>query len=143
VRSTLERPNMSASTPDAYAIYKSWIPRYGLENMPTQATTVWRLRRLMFDRNMFKTNDLMEPLREHGIELSREQVYRLVTGSPQRLNMDVLGALCSILECNATDLIGVEIVHTPIATKRTGTDSLSIDRGSEIKPVRFDVSSTP
>lgn len=66
---------------------------------------VWHLRRLMADRGMFATTDLVPLLAERGITLSREQVYRLVTRTPERLNLRVLVALCDILDCRADDLI--------------------------------------
>ena len=56
------------------------------------------------------------------IHLSREHVYRLVTNAPQRLNTDVLVALCDILACTPNDLISV-VVHTGARAKKTGTDS--------------------
>jgi len=66
---------------------------------------VWHLRRLMADRGMFATTELVPLLADRGVELSREQVYRLVTGTPERLNLAVLAALCDILDCQAGDLI--------------------------------------
>jgi DNA-binding Xre family transcriptional regulator len=66
---------------------------------------VWHLRRVMADHGMFATTELMPQLAERGITLSREQVYRLVTRTPQRLNLSVLVALCDILHCQTTDLI--------------------------------------
>ena len=42
----------------------------------------WHLREVMATRGMFSTTDLIAPLAERGVELSREQVYRLVTHSP-------------------------------------------------------------
>ncbi|OLT48626.1 Cro/Cl family transcriptional regulator [Gordonia sp. CNJ-863] len=74
----------------------------------------WRLRHLMAERDLFHTSDLVPLLAEHGIRLSREQVYRLVTQPPQRLNMDVLVALCDILDCTPNDLILPEVVHQQV-----------------------------
>jgi DNA-binding Xre family transcriptional regulator len=68
----------------------------------------WNLRKLMAIRDMFQTTDLVPLLAEHGVHLSREQVFRLVTQPPQRLSMDTLAALCDILECTPNDLIEVE-----------------------------------
>ena len=65
----------------------------------------WHLRQVMATRNLFATTDLVGPLAERGIELSREQVYRLVVGTPERLNLHVLAALCNILDCAPGDLI--------------------------------------
>jgi len=65
----------------------------------------WHLRRLMAERDMFATTDLGPLLAERGVVLSREQVYRLVTGTPQRLSLTTLAALCDILACTPNDLI--------------------------------------
>ena len=50
----------------------------------TTKTITWRLRTLMAERGMFKTTDLLEPLKAEGVALSREQVFRLVTQTPQQ-----------------------------------------------------------
>lgn len=65
----------------------------------------WHLRTLMAERGLFQTTELVPLLAERGVELSREQVYRLVTKTPQRLNLQVLAALCDILEVTPADLI--------------------------------------
>lgn len=65
----------------------------------------WHLRRLMADRDMYATTALAAPLAERGISLSREQIYRLVTGTPERLSLAALAALCDILGCGPGDII--------------------------------------
>lgn len=82
----------------------------------------WNLRQLMATREMFKTTDLVAPLAERGVHLSREQVFRLVTQPPQRLSMDNLAALCDILECTPNDLIDVETVNAQVR-KTAGDDT--------------------
>ena len=57
----------------------------------------WHLRQLMAARDMFATTDLGPLLAERGVELSAAQVYRLVTGTPERLSLRTLVALCDIL----------------------------------------------
>jgi DNA-binding Xre family transcriptional regulator len=71
------------------------------------ATTAyrWHLRRLMAGKDMYATTQLGPLLAERGITLSREQVYRLVTGIPERLSLATLAALCDILGCQPDDLI--------------------------------------
>jgi DNA-binding Xre family transcriptional regulator len=59
----------------------------------------------MAEAGMFATTDLRPLLAERGVSLSREQVYRLVTGIPERLNLATLAALCDILSCQPGDLI--------------------------------------
>ena len=65
----------------------------------------WHLRRLMAEAGMFATTDLRPLLADRGVVLSREQVYRLVTGVPERLSLTTLAALCDILSCQPGDLI--------------------------------------
>jgi len=65
----------------------------------------WHLRRLMAEAGMFATTDLRPLLAERGVVLSREQVYRLVTGVPERLSLLTLAALCDILSCRPGDLV--------------------------------------
>lgn len=52
----------------------------------------WHLRQLMAAQGMFSTTDLLPHLAERGVELSAAQVYRLVTGTPERLNLHTLAA---------------------------------------------------
>ncbi|KUO20077.1 helix-turn-helix domain-containing protein [Streptomyces dysideae] len=74
----------------------------------------WNLRKLMADREMFQTTDLVPLLAERGVTLSREQVFRLVTQPPQRMSMDTLAALCDILGCQPNDLIEVQVVNEEV-----------------------------
>lgn len=101
----------------------------------TSPTIQWNLRTLMAANSMFQTTDLIEPLREHGVNLSREQVYRLVTKAPERLNTTVLVALCHIFGCAPNDLI--EIPDAAAARERSAVNepatSPVVQR--ELKPV--------
>ena len=65
----------------------------------------WHLRRLMAEQDMYATTQLRPLLAERGVVLSREQVYRLVTGVPERLSLATLAALCDILGCQPGDLV--------------------------------------
>ena len=65
----------------------------------------WHLRKVMADRGMFATTDLIGPLAQRGIRLSSSQVYRLVTERPERLSLKILVALLDILDCSTNELI--------------------------------------
>ncbi len=82
----------------------------------------WNLRQLMAEQGMFATSDLLEPLRERGVELSRQMVHRVVTKTPQRINLDLLAALCDILGCTPSDLIEMryEQDSKPVAVNESG-----------------------
>ena len=81
----------------------------------------WNLRKLMATRDMFATTDLVPLLAERGIHLSREQVFRLVTATPQRLSLDTLAALCDILGVGVEDLI--EITATSAEVRKTAGET--------------------
>jgi hypothetical protein len=49
--------------------------------------------------DMYATTDLRPLLADCGITSSREQVYWLVTGIPERLSLATRAALCDILGC--------------------------------------------
>ena len=70
-----------------------------------QVSYQWRLRNVMAEHGMFTTTGLVPQLADRGITLSASQVHRLVTGTPERLSLPVLAALCDILEVTPAELI--------------------------------------
>jgi len=65
----------------------------------------WHLRQIMAQHNLWKSTELRPLLRDRGINLSDTQIYRLVTGTPERISLSVLVALCDIFDCSPADLI--------------------------------------
>ncbi len=88
----------------------------------------WHLRRLMAEREMFATTDLQPLLAERGVQLSAAQIYRLVTGKPERLNLRLLAALCDILGCTPTELIELTVETSPAAKRGIAPNHSSDDR---------------
>jgi DNA-binding Xre family transcriptional regulator len=86
--------------------------------MSRKISYVWHLRRLMAERGLFATTELRPLLAERGVVLSREQVYRLVVRTPERLSLATLAALCDILGCGPGDL--VEPVAGAAPSRRAG-----------------------
>lgn len=70
----------------------------------------WRLREVMADHGLWKTTQLSPLLAQRGVSLSAAQTYRLVTGKPERLSLQVLAALCDIFNCTPDDLITIGAV---------------------------------
>jgi|SRR5580658_2286452 DNA-binding Xre family transcriptional regulator len=97
----------------------------------------WHLRRVMADRGMFATTALVSPLAERGVRLSREQVYRLVTGVPERLNLTVLATLCDILDCAVGDLI--EPAARPAAVRQAP----AVTAPEQVRPLRARITPGP
>ena len=87
----------------------------------------WRLRVLMAENGMFKAIDLAPRLAEHGIRLSDSQVWRLVTGRPERLNLRLLVVLSDILGCEPGELVRRTDVAAPVAKESASTGQIRKD----------------
>lgn len=96
----------------------------------------WNLRQVMAEQGMFATSDLLEPLHERGVELSRQMIHRVVTKPPQRINMDLLAALCDILDCTPNDLI--ELRHEQLLKSPPTVNEAGPGIGS-LRPIRAKV----
>jgi DNA-binding Xre family transcriptional regulator len=83
----------------------------------------WRLREVMATRGIFNTADMARLLAARGIERSPVQVWRLVTGTPERLSLPLLAALCDILDVTPADLIVTSA--EPAVPARRSTDALT------------------
>jgi DNA-binding Xre family transcriptional regulator len=94
----------------------------------------WNLRAVMAQRNLWKTTELMPLLRSRGIKLSESQVYRLVTGTPERIPARTFAALCDILDCTPNDLfepyVEMRAAATAEAPKRS--QDLGIGPGTPV-----------
>jgi DNA-binding Xre family transcriptional regulator len=105
-----------------------------------QVSYQWRLRELMAERGLFTTVELVPLLTERGITLSASQVHRLVTGTPERLSLAVLAALCDVFDVTPADLITTTAANvTPRAADGTTaqpTDIGRTDGGGAIRPTR-------
>lgn len=96
----------------------------------------WHLRQLMATRGLFSTTDLAPLLAERGIELSAAQVYRLVAGTPERLNLHVLVALCDALGCTPDDLVQPVLVTDAKRTRRAAGAKDTGPAAASGKPAR-------
>jgi DNA-binding Xre family transcriptional regulator len=72
-----------------------------------QVDYTWRLAELMAARGMHNSTELIPLLVERGIQLSRPQVYRIVHQRPERVSLQLISALCDILQCGVDDLLTV------------------------------------
>lgn len=96
----------------------------------------WNLRVVMATRGIYQTSELVPLLAEREVHLSREHVYRLVTRTPQRMNMVVLAALCDILDCQPNDLM------TPVVEEQKSARTASGETGpkvGDLRPIRANI----
>jgi DNA-binding Xre family transcriptional regulator len=92
----------------------------------------WRRPDLMHERGIAKIAGLQRQLSAHGIDLSSSQIHRLVTQSPERLNLEVLSALCEILDCSPGDLVEV---HRAAVEQRVAAANV-VDMATTVRPRR-------
>ncbi len=100
----------------------------------------WRLRALLAERGVFSSAELVPLLAEHGVRLSDTQVWRLVTGKPERLNLHTLMVLCEILQCTPNDLIIRVDVATTAQLPKSAVGDRSVGdlqpKPARIRPAR-------
>jgi len=96
----------------------------------------WRLRELMAARGMNTISDLLPHLADRGIQLSDSQLYRLLGGTPERMNLILLGAILDVLHCAFEDLVPYTITARSSPGQATGTTDAAAVRTDGIRPVR-------
>lgn len=99
----------------------------------------WHLRAVMAERGLFATSDLVPLLAERGVEMSSSQVFRLVSGTPERLNCSVLAALTDALDCSVGDLFEPYAIASNGRARRaasTGGEAESLSPRGLGRPVR-------
>lgn len=99
--------------------------------------STWNLRALMFARGIYQTSKLGPLLAERGVSLSREQVFRLATGQPSRVSLEVLAALSDALECSLDDLITVKR-HEVAVRKVVGDAEPAVGIG-DLRPIKANI----
>jgi DNA-binding Xre family transcriptional regulator len=85
-----------------------------------QVSYQWRLREVMAASGMFTVTELVPLLHERGIDLSVSQVHRLASGTPERLSLQVLAALCDIFSCTPAELIATRAQDAALRKTATG-----------------------
>jgi DNA-binding Xre family transcriptional regulator len=77
----------------------------------------WRLRELMATKGLFSAVQLQQALSEQGVKIGPSQAHELMTRAPRQPRMEVLFALCQILECALGDLWVLAEQATPPADR--------------------------
>lgn len=105
-------------------------------NLSNASGFEWNLRSVMAARGMYQTTDMQRALQSQGVQLSREQVYRIVTKAPARLNIELLIALCNVLECTPNDLISLtSAAAVQPSSQATGTSGTPRHQNHQVQPV--------
>ncbi|CAN5266433.1 MAG: helix-turn-helix domain-containing protein [Nocardioides sp.] len=105
----------------------------------------WHLRNVMSEHGLHNTTALVPLLADRGVVMTSTQVYRIVTGEPERLNMRLLCALCDIFGCTPNDLIEPYVVATSGRGRKCEAAAASAghrDPASKNRPRRATIAST-
>jgi len=92
-----------------------------------QVSYQWRLREVMAAHGMFTITELVPLLAGRGIGLSASQVHRLASGTPERLSLPVLAALCDIFSCTPAELIATRAEDAPVRKAATGDGVVNLN----------------
>lgn len=65
----------------------------------------WRMHLIMAARRIRSVAELQRRLHGIGVTISSTQLSRLYTKKPERLNIDILEGLMTVLDCTASDLM--------------------------------------
>jgi len=101
-----------------------------------QVSYQWRLREVMAAAGLFNASDLEPLLAERGIALSSVQVWRLVTGTPERLSLPVLAALCDIFDVTAAQLITTRAENVPARRRAASSTGSEVTGLNALRPAR-------
>lgn len=88
----------------------------------------------MAEHGMFQVNELMPHLADRGIDLSASQVWRIVTGTSERVSLPVLAALCDIFNASPADLI--VITAQTVTGKTAAEDAADVVDPDNLRPTR-------
>lgn len=89
----------------------------------------WRLRVMMSERGILTVTELGRRLQRLGVTMSSQQLSRIATEMPQRLNTELLAALLTVLRCRVEDLIQVEeLAAEPLADPARSSDARVAER---------------
>ena len=97
----------------------------------------WRLINMMVERRIRRVTDLRKKLLALGIEISSQQMGRLVNQFPERLNTTYLRGLLTVLDCDISDLIRVHSPGSAIDPKeqeKATEPSPATKKGKKAKP---------
>ena len=94
----------------------------------------WRLREVMAQYRIFTATELVPLLHDRGIDLSASQIHRLVSGTPERLSLQVLSALCDILSCTPADLVATTAENAGVRKTATGDLPAPAPAAAKLRP---------
>ncbi len=101
--------------------------------MTQTVTYTWNLRLRLAARNIYNTKELASELAIRGFDLSRMQVFRILTQTPQRMSLDVFAALCDICDCTPAEIMEVHAAKKQVRKRAGSRDPHELDTITPVK----------
>jgi DNA-binding Xre family transcriptional regulator len=85
----------------------------------------WNLRMVAAEHGVWKSTELRRALAAAGLDISAGKMSALWTGTPTTIRLDDLDVICSVLECEPSQLL----IHEPdkVAARRPGKAAAAAD----------------
>lgn len=77
-------------------------------------TLEWRLNVVMSERRIKTVTELKRRLDSIGVGISSAQLGRVVWERPQKINIDLLEGLVTVLNCSVADILRVDVTHNSV-----------------------------
>ena len=92
----------------------------------------WNLRMKAAERGIWKSTELRRMLAAAGLEISTGKMSALWTGTPTSIRLDDLDVLCSVLDCEPTDLL----IREPdqVAARQSRVTATGEERSTRVSP---------
>lgn len=78
---------------------------------PRPRRIVLRAREVMASRSIRSAAALRRLLLESGVEISLDQLLRIIDNKSPRVNMEVLNGMLNVLQCSVHELFGEATAH--------------------------------
>jgi DNA-binding Xre family transcriptional regulator len=88
----------------------------------------WRLNVVMSERRIKTVTELKRRLDAIGVSISSAQLGRVVWERPQKINIDLLEGLVTVLECSVSDILRVDGFPNPPKERKKTDDNDSVTK---------------
>lgn len=98
----------------------------------------WNLRMKAAERGIWKSSELRRLLADAGLEISAGKMSALWTTTPTTIRLEDLDVICSVLDCEPTDLLIREpdkvAAHRPAKTVNGGDTTTAGQPSTTVQP---------
>lgn len=94
----------------------------------------WNLRMKAAEADIWKSTEMRRRLAEAGLDVSAGKMSALWTGTPTTIRLDDLDVICSVLECQPTDLLVCEPDKVAARKPRQAAETTGTGQAPVVRP---------